>query len=100
MSAEEQYDYLFKLELKGKAIPESDSDKIALLEKRRKKIKGLLVANAAFVAIFFLSHQYGVTSLTPIWLIGLLAVFALNLVMLYKQSKKVQEALLFFQNKL
>jgi len=99
MSAEEQYDYLFKLELRGKAIPESTSEKITLLEKRRKKIKGLLFANAVFVTIFFLSHQYGVTNLTPTWLFGLLAVFALNLVMLYKQSKKVQEALLYFNSK-
>ena len=96
MSAEEQYNYLFKLELRGKPIPENTLEKIALLEKRRKKIKGLLFANAVFVAIFFLSHQYGVTSLTPVWLFGLLGVFALNLIMLYKQSKKVQEALIYF----
>lgn len=99
MSAEKQYEYLFKLELRGKSIPESTEDKILLLEKRRKKIKGLLFANAVFVIIFFLSHQYGVTSLTPIWLFGLVAVFVLNLIMLYKQSQKVQEALLYYKNK-
>jgi hypothetical protein len=96
MSAENQYDYLFKLELRGKPIPESNLEKISLLEKRRKKIQGLLFANAVFVIVFFLSHQYGITNLSPIWLFALAGVFVLNLFMLFKQSKKVQEAILFF----
>lgn len=91
-----QFDYLLKLELRGKPIPESKAEKLNLLQKRSKKVHLLIGANFLFVSLFFLSHQYGVTQMSTTWLYVLSAVFVLNLLMLFKQKSAIAKALLYF----
>lgn len=97
--SENQFDYLFKLELRGQPIPDSSSDKVVILKKRSKKVNLLIGANFIFVSLFFISHQYGVTRLSMTWLYVLSGVFVLNLLMLFKQKSAISKAVLFFSTR-
>ena len=90
---DKEFEYLFRLELRGKPIPESNQEKIVVLNRRRKKVQLLMVANFLFVAVFYASYQFGYTSLGPGWLAGLAAVFAINIVLQYKQSISIKAAI-------
>ncbi|TNE73313.1 hypothetical protein EP331_04850 [bacterium] len=94
--SEKKFEYLFRLELRGKPIPESAQDKISVLNKRRKKVQLLMLFNFLFVAIFYASYQYGYTNLGPNWLIALSAVFVINILLQFKQSISIKDAIQFY----
>lgn len=91
-----KYEYLFKLELRGKPIPESNQDKIAVLLKRRKKVSYLIVANFVFVMLFYISNYMGVSHLNAGWLIGIAVFFFINVALQYRQSVSIREAINFY----
>ena len=93
---ESKYEYLFKLELRGKPIPDTNQGKIAVLNKRRKKVSYLILANFAFILIFFISSSFGATNLSTNWLIGLAIVFSLNILLQYKQASSIKEAISYY----
>lgn len=96
---DKKYEYLFRLELRGKPIPTSGQEKIKILNRRRNKVQLMMLANFVFVLLFYASYHFGYTSLGPGWLAALAAVFALNLVFQLKQANTIKEAIAHYSTR-
>lgn len=96
---ESKYEYLFKLELRGKSIPYDNQGKIAVLQKRRKKVNFMMLANILFIGIFYTSYEMGWTNLNSSWLIvGIAVVFFINMLLQYNQITTIKEAIAHYSS--
>lgn len=94
--SDSKFEYLFRLELRGKPIPDSSTEKLEILKKRLKKVRMMMVLNVIFFIAIISSYILGFSELPEIFYYLLGTVFLINVALQFVQQKRITEAVHFY----
>lgn len=87
----EQLESYLTIHLKNDQLELSDEEQLEALQKRGRAKNWHLIFNIAAVLFFGYSFYYGITQLSETFLIAILAVFGVNVGLIFYQKKQINE---------
>lgn len=96
----ERYRSYLKIHLKQEEQGLPPDEKIAILKKKDRNKWWMLAVNVAAILFFGYSFFYGITQLSDTLLYILLAVFVINVGLIFYQKKQLQELIEYLEWKM
>lgn len=88
-----------QIHLKKQKLDAPNDEKIRLLEKRKRSRWWMLGINVAVILFFGYSFFSGITKLSHTLFYILCAVFVINMVLIYYQTKQLSQVLQYLRDK-
>jgi len=88
---QERLQSYLKIHLKKSSLELSEEEQIKKLEKKDRNKWIMLAVNIAAVLVFSYSYYAGITKLGSTFLIIILAVFGINVGLIFYQKKQIKE---------
>ncbi len=86
-----------RIHLKQKQLDASQDEQIYLLKKRKRSRWWMLVVNVAAILFFGYSFYFGITQLSDTLLYILLAVFVINVILIFYQTKQLNRLVAYLE---
>lgn len=96
---EEWVERQLRIHLKKKQLEAPLSEKIQLLKKRKRQRKWMLVLNIVAILFFGSSFYFGITQLSDTFLYVLFAVFIINMVLIFYQTKQLTQLITHLEHR-
>lgn len=98
--SEEWVDKHLHAHLKDEQLEAPNGEKIEILKKRKRSRWWMLVINIAVILFFGYSFYFGITQLSDTFFYILLAVFVINMALIYYQTKQLKELIAYLKEQI